>query len=385
MLDDQRDKVRLLLQRYYAGNIGENEAAELDLLLQDGRYDALMQEVLSDLAAAVQPMDLAAEDMDRMVTRINELKAPAKVRILPWRRIAAAAIFVLAIGTAGYWAITSQGKAEQEVRNFGGDALPGSDKAILTLGDGSRIDLTDAANGALAAHGGGNAVKTGQGLLAYNASGDPVQFHTLATPRGGQYRLTLPDGSTVWLNAGSALRYPTAFGKKERKVELTGEAFFDIKPDAQAPFIVQIRNGGDVMVLGTAFNIQAYADEPGSRTTLLQGAVMMRNGQEQHLLRPGQAMRLEGTDMILNDQADVEAATAWKNGLFLFRDAPVETVMKQISRWYDVEIVYEKGIVKEYFNGTIPRNVPLSKVLELLELTGLVHFTINGNKVTVSP
>ncbi|WP_298710000.1 FecR domain-containing protein [Chitinophaga sp.] len=385
MLDDQRDKVRLLLQRYYAGSIGENEAAELDLLLQDGRYDALMQEVLSELAGGVQPMDLAAEDMDRMVSRIHELKAPAKVRSLPWRRIAAAAVFVLAIGAAGYWAVTSRGTAGQEVRNFGGDALPGSDKAILTLGDGSRINLNDAANGALASQGGGNAVKTGQGVLAYNASGDPVEFHTLATPRGGQYRLTLPDGSTAWLNAGSALRYPTAFIGKERKVELTGEAFFDIKPNTEMPFIVQIRNGGEVVVLGTAFNIQAYADDPGSRTTLVQGSVMMRNGREQHLLRPGQAMRLEGTDMILNDQADIEAATAWKNGLFLFRDAPVETVMKQLARWYDVEVVYEKGIVKEYFNGTIPRNVPLSKVLELLELTGLVHFTINGNKVTVSP
>ncbi len=189
----------------------------------------------------------------------------------------------------------------------------------------------------------------------------------------------------VWLNAGSALRYPTVFKGKERTVELKGEAYFDVAANANQPFKVKVQDGVDVLVLGTGFNISAYADEPGSRTTLVEGAVLVRKGEDQQLLKPGQEALAADGAIRFNPQADIEMATAWKNGQFLFRDAPIGTVMKQLSRWYDVDVAYEEGSVKEMFNGTIPRDVPLSKVLELLELTGLVHFTIKGNTVTVAP
>ncbi|WP_423735914.1 FecR family protein [Chitinophaga caseinilytica] len=384
MSNEQRDKVRLLLRQYYAGSIGESEAAELGRLLQEGRYDALMHETLAGLGEAEQPMDLAPEDMDRTMARIHARKVPAKVRSLHWRKIAVAAAIVLMAGAGGYYALRPAGKTAATARHFGGEAMPGSNKATLTLGDGSLLNLSDAENGELAAKGGGNAVKTGQGALAYAEGAGDMEYHTLTTPRGGQYRLTLPDGSVVWLNAGSALRYPTAFEGKERAVELTGEAYFEVSAQTERPFTVKLRDGANVLVLGTGFNVQAYADEPASRTTLVNGAVLVKKGTEQQLLRPGQEA-IAAAGIQLNAQADVEAATAWKNGIFLFRDAPIDIVMKQLSRWYDVDVKYEKGTVKEFFNGTIPRNVPLSKVLELLELTGLVHFTINGNTVTVTP
>jgi len=204
----------------------------------------------------------------------------------------------------------------------------------------------------------------------------------LSTPRAAQYQLVLPDGSKVWLNAASSIHYPTAFAGKERKVEITGEAYFEVAQDARLPFIVKT-NGMEVKVLGTHFNVNAYEDEAMVRTTLLEGAVLMTKDAATALLQPGeQAQLTKAGDLKLVHNADIAEAVAWKNGLFQLNSADVPAIMRQMARWYDVEIVYEEGVPDGHISGKVPRGMNLSQVLEIFEVSG-VHFKIEGRKIIV--
>jgi len=275
------------------------------------------------------------------------------------------------------------------------DIAPGGNKAVLTLGDGTRIVLDTARNGAVTAQGNMQVIKLEDGQLAYNAGnmvarGDnrnashadgsnAIVYNTLTTPRGGQYKITLSDGSKVWLNAASSLRYPSAFTGKERTVEITGEAYFEVAsltPEGgheKMPFIVKV-NDAEVQVLGTHFNVMAYSDEADVKTTLLEGAVKVRKGDASLLLRPGQQASLHPGDGIkLISDVDVDEILAWKNNLFSFNNDDIQTVMRQIARWYAVDVRYE-GKVTQHFNGNISRGVNVSKLFKMLELTGTVHF-----------
>jgi transmembrane sensor len=220
-------------------------------------------------------------------------------------------------------------------------------------------------------------------------------YNTIAVPRGGRYQLLLPDGSHVWLNAASTLRYPSAFTGAQRRVELDGEAYFEVsslpaspggggEKTARMPFIVQV-NGTEVEVLGTHFNIMAYKDEASINTTLLEGAVRVSKDDHHQLLKPGQQAQLHPSGAItLVKKADTEKAVAWKNGAFKFDGSDIGTIMRQAARWYDIDVEY-KGKVNEEFYGTIGQEMNLSQILSVLEKTGLVHFTIEGRKVTVLP
>jgi ferric-dicitrate binding protein FerR (iron transport regulator) len=260
--------------------------------------------------------------------------------------------------------------------------LPGSNKAILTLGNGDRISLTDAADGELARQGDTRISKTKDGQLLYEpengAAGGMVKRNTISTPRGGQYRIDLPDGTRVWLNAASSLAFPASFaGLDERSVELTGEAYFEVAKDAGKPFKV-ISNAHTVEVLGTHFNINAYNDEPDIKTTLLEGAVRV-NGS---MLRPGQQSVLaNGRLSIRNAETDME--TAWKNGEFIFNGQDFKTVMRTISRWYDVDVVYEYDPKPFRIGGEVSRSRSITEVLKMLEVTGGVKFKLEGRTIKV--
>lgn len=263
---------------------------------------------------------------------------------------------------------------------------PGGNKAVLRLADGSVIILDSAQNGTLASSSATNVIKLADGQLSVSASGKAVAVtnNTLTTPRGGQYAITLADGTRVWLNSSSSLSFPSAFSGPERKVELTGEAYFEVAEMARQPFRVRV-NGIDVTVLGTHFNIMAYADEEAVQTTLLEGAVQVRNEAGSSLLKPGQqALVKEAGAIRVRDGVDTEQVVAWKNGLFQFEKTRIETIMRQLSRWYGIEVAYN-GTVRNHFTGTIPKQVGIEKVFKMLELTGAVHFSISGNKVTVQP
>ena len=259
----------------------------------------------------------------------------------------------------------------------------------MTLDDGSKIDLDDAKTGILASESNIDIKKTGDGQLEYTAGAQnvkTVKYNILSTPMGGEYQLVLPDGSKVWLNSGSTLRFPTAFIGSERIVELKGEAYFDIAKNPKMPFLVRTNNAMDIKVLGTQFNVMAYDDEKNINTTLVEGSVEVLKGSEKTNLKPGQeAILNRGSGNIKVAQADLEQAIAWKNGYFIFYNENIESIMRKVSRWYNVDIVYQGNLNNKDFVGTISRNKNVSELLKMLELTGAIHFSIDGRRITVMP
>ena len=309
------------------------------------------------------------------------------------RVAAAAAILILLTGGAWYYfyqkpeaGIT---KNDSNADRFKNDIAPGSDKAVLTLADGSEIILDNAQTGTLTQQGNTKIILLDAGQLAYNTHGTKangeVLYNTISTPKGGQYQIVLADGSKVWMNAASSLRFPTAFAGKQRNVELTGEAYFEVAKNAAMPFNVQV-NDLNVQVLGTHFNVMAYNDENVIKTTLLEGAVKVTKGTVAGLLKPGQQAKMDkDAGNIKIATADVEETMAWKNGLFLFNNDDIKTIMRQISRWYDVNISFEGNIPAKNFTWQISRNTNVSQVLKMLELTKEVHFKITGKNIVVMP
>lgn len=276
------------------------------------------------------------------------------------------------------------------------DLAPGGDRAILTLGDGTQIVLDSASDGQLAQQQDALVIKKNDGQIIYNlapekSAASETIYNSIRTPRGGQYRVTLPDGTQVWLNAETSLKYPAVFKEGERRVELNGEAYFEVativRDHNKSPFIVHTGTV-DVTVLGTHFNINAYSDEPNIHTTLMEGSVRVSNAASMdHFLSltPGQQAiwSVGNKDFSLEQNADVEQVLAWKNGYFKFNSTDLKTIMRQVSRWYDVEVVYEGDAQAETFSGDMPRKEYASQVFKLLELTKTVKFSIDNKKVIV--
>jgi ferric-dicitrate binding protein FerR (iron transport regulator) len=322
--------------------------------------------------------------------------------ILSYKYAAAAAVVGLVIGGAALFTFLKKKNdlsTKPIAERFRNDVAPGSEKAILELADGRRIALDSMANGGQLQQGTTRIMKQNNGQVQYHPEEMPpgvvdvaVAYNTVSTPRGGQYRVVLPDGSRVWLNAASSLRFPTGFAGNERKVELVGEAYFEVAKNPAMPFKVTVKplpgNTAsapmEVEVLGTEFNINAYGDETDRRTTLIQGSVKIMAGSGQSLLKPGQQARVNAGGLQIMPEVDTDEAIAWKNGLFQFKEANIQSIMRQVSRWYDVEVEY-KGNINQQFFGKIPRRVQVSTLLKILESTGWVHFAIEGKKITVAP
>ncbi|HTJ10671.1 MAG TPA: FecR domain-containing protein [Dinghuibacter sp.] len=255
---------------------------------------------------------------------------------------------------------------------------PGKDQAYLRLANGSVVPLDSAGSGLVAIQGGVRIRKPAGGELEYQGvSTDTPSVNTLTTPKGGQYRLRLPDGTMVWLNAASTLTYPTVFTGNERRVALTGEAYFEVAGEAARPFRVQTP-ATEVTVLGTRFNLMAYTNEPREVTTLLAGVVAVRTGNRSVLLHPGE--QAEGG--VVTAKADTAQAVAWKNGLFQCDDVALAVLLRQAARWYDIDVTYPPGSARERFHGRLSRHVNLSQFLKILELNG-VSFTLTGKTLTI--
>jgi transmembrane sensor len=411
------EKIAYLLKKYLDNSITSIEWRQLMELLSDDRGSGAVRSVLEELIrespAIVDYQESEWESFyqETILAMKGPIGAPAdgdrqKPPVpLRWKRwMVAAAVLILFAGAGGALLYRGNGPgqpARPVVRRQaapGDDVAPGGNKAVLTLADGSTIDLDEAKNGLLVRQGGSRLVKQNGGQLAYTGDSragtaikgmatKEIQYNLLTTPRGGQYQLILPDGSKVWLNAASSLKYPATFTGKERTVELQGEAYFEVAKNADMPFRVSVDNGKgegpmQVEVLGTQFNVKAYADEPAINTTLLEGAVRVHRNGQAATIRPGEQAKLNGAGMLKVETADTEEAVAWKNGLFRFDEATIEDVMRQLSRWYDVEVVYVNEAPKDLFRGEIYRNVNVSKVLKVLEASG-VRFTVEGKKILV--
>jgi len=347
-------------------------------------------------AGAVNRLAPAAEEelRQRMLHKINSA-VQEEVQETPvitnrgrqwWQYAAAAAVLGIMVAAGGYYFMqrSVEPKKISAVRQPEGQ-IPGYNKATLTLANGVVVPLDSTSHQVIKQ--GNVTVYQQKGLLEYKekGKGDATAFNKLTTPRGAQYRLTLPDGTGVWLNAASELKYPTSFQGKERRVYLSGEGYFEIAANAQQPFVVSA-NGVDVNVLGTQFNIMAYSDEAFVKTTLLQGAVRVSKEQETVILQPGQAAILNnGRKDIQVLQTNISEDVAWKNGYFVFNNENLESIMKKIVRYYDVEVEYRTDISNKNFGGSVARFSSLAELLSTLELTGIVHFKMDGNKVIVMP
>ncbi|SDE85421.1 FecR family protein [Mucilaginibacter pineti] len=353
---------------------------------QNGTLSASEQELLENWYLQWNP---GSEPIsEERLTEISQtvyakLPQPAKERAL-WPRVAAAASILIAISIGGYFTLHNSKPARQVAVQH--DALPGGNKAYLTLGNGQRISLTDLKNGTIANQAGKTIQKTADGLIVYgdshtNHSNAEIITNTIETPPGGQYQIVLPDGSKVWLNAASSLKYPAAFTGTDRQVELTGEAYFEVAKDKAHPFKVKT-NRETVEVLGTHFNINSYSDEPTLKTTLLEGSVKISTANTEQIIKPGEQAVLGNSLKI--QQADEEEVMAWKNGLFVFNDEPLESIMRKVSRWYDLDVQYSDIDKTQAFIGGISRFSNVSKVLQKLESTKMVHFKILGKTIYVT-
>ncbi|WP_017257319.1 FecR family protein [Pedobacter arcticus] len=361
------DQERSLLENWYM-----NEADKAPDLLDIPDYFLVQKEILNNLKSR-----------------------QGRNKIALWKKLSVAATVFIGL-TAGIYFYTNINQIAQlktPKKVVAEKIAPGTNKAYLTLADGKRIELTDTSNGELAAQAGVKITKTKDGQLIYSSSADSKNdtqanlFNKIEAPVGGQYQLILPDGTKIWLNASTSLKYPVSFtGLNERKVELEGEAYFEVAHMTNKPFKV-VTNKQTIEVLGTHFNVNCYADEPSTKTSLLEGSVKVftQKTAQPVFIKPGQQALLVANQFKITDE-DVEQAVAWKNGDFVFNGENLQSLMRQIARWYNVDVVYEHEAVNNTgFIGTISRKKKITEILNAIELNYNVKFKIEGRRVLVTP
>jgi transmembrane sensor len=393
MLSDL-DKIKELARKYLDGQASPDEVQflhewydtvspdelEMVLLTEEKTVDEYGREILAELQKII------GKEKDPE-TRV----VPFARRRISWRKLTtAAAILVLMIaGVYQYYQFRQNDGLQAGVRHFGGDVpAPRLNKSVLILGDGSKIYLDSVANGELITQGNVQISKLADGQLAYNPVGredGPPSINTLTVPYGSRpIMLNLSDGSSVWLDAGSSISYPTVFTGKERKVEMSGQTYFEVAPDKSRPFVVS-RGEFSVKVLGTHFNINSYEDEGQSQITLLEGAVQVVNNSGTALLKPGQQARIgDKGEIRLETDVDLEEVMAWKNERYELGGNTIDQIMRQIARWYDVEVEFSGPMPTENFMGGVPRTENVSALLKILEQTQVVTFRVEGRKIIVS-
>ena len=382
------DSIQSLIHRYLDGSATRDEKK-----LLDEWYYAFSPEDFTFLSDEEEN-----EIGRRMKDRLDEYLYFQRKAVPDKRRLhffrAAAVLSIVSISSLLYYFLANR-QAEKKMPGEVAvaapikDIAPGGNKATLTLGDGSTIVLDSTLNGQLGTQGNARIIKLDNGQLQYqqgNTSISPgeIVYNTIATPRGGQYQVVLADGSNVWLNASSSIRFPTDFSGSVREVEVTGEAYFEVAHNISKPFGVTVK-GMYIKVLGTHFNVMAYDDENGINTTLLEGSLKVSNEKGDALVSPGQQAVLnnKGSFRVIN-HADVEEAVAWKNGKFFFNSADIRSVMRQIERWYNVDVTFERD-GDLHFTGQLSRYANVSQLLRKLELTNEIHFRIEKGKITVLP
>ncbi|HZY35943.1 MAG TPA: FecR domain-containing protein [Mucilaginibacter sp.] len=373
------DQLKQLFEKYKSGKATPQE---IDFL--DAYYKAFeLRPDFTDGATGEQHDQMWGDIKAEIDARIDKQQNQAKT-IRLWPRIAAAASILLFLSVGGYYLFHKQ--SPQQTAQNQNDIAPGSNKAIL-LSHGKKYSITDAKNGLIATQGNMSISKTTDGKLTYSGGANQsLVYDTLIVPRGGQHQLTLSDGTVAYLNADSKFRYPESFSGKERDVELiSGEAILDVKHNAVLPFKLIVK-GQEVRDIGTEFDVSAYNDEPGIKTTLIQGVVKITSAfnKSGRILKPGQQAVNPGNAAITIQDADIDGVTAWKDGKFLFNDEPLASIMRQASRWYNVDVSYEDESLKDKrFGGVTTRFANVSQLLNTLEMTGKVKFTIQGRKILV--
>jgi ferric-dicitrate binding protein FerR (iron transport regulator) len=387
----------ILIHKYLSGEATEREKLQVEQWYESFDKSALKfadgKEEIMDESTSRSLQAIREKITKLRLEEIQEVSSKVAKRNFRWRWAAAAAVLILLAG-GFYTLFFKAGSVQPKMATATAikkDFKPGGNNAVLTLANGKQIILDSVSTGTLSLQGNTKVIKLNNGLLAYNANQrsqitdqrSQIEYNTISTPRGGQYEVVLPDGTKVWLNAASSIRFPTSFTGKEREVQVTGEAYFEVAKNVDQPFRVFVK-GMTVNVLGTQFNIMAYNDELGIKTTLVQGKVKVvtNNGQSEVLEPSEQAMINENGEMSIVKNANINEIVAWKNNLFWFDNDNVHEIIKQLSRWYDVDIQI-KGDIPDLFTGSIPRNIAFSKVFEVLQKTGSIHYEIKNDKTII--
>ncbi|NML22582.1 FecR family protein [Pseudoflavitalea sp. G-6-1-2] len=387
------NSVKELWEKYMQGTATPAEMEQLSTLFSQPQHRAAFDDLLQQAFTDPRYIETADHNVDDVVSslmqRLNENSSATAIRRMPNRRWfwAAASVIVLAVAGTYLWnsrtVKNNPGTAPVVVKE---DLPPGGEGAILTLSDGRQVSLDSLKNG-LVAHQDGSDIKLENGRLLYDPKEQANQslvYNTMSTPRKRQFQMTLPDGSKVWLNAESSIRFPVAFAATERKVEVTGEVYIEVKKNAAAPFTV---NGTDfvIQVLGTGFNINSYADNGLVKATLVEGSVKLSTtGSNSVLLKPGEQWiyNKKGGTFNISRSADMQHVLAWKEKRFSF-NGNIRSIMKELARWYDVELKYEGDISDKELEGGFPRDKELQKVLEILESVADVKFELKGKLLTI--
>lgn len=397
-----KDQLQTLLNKYAAGELAPEEQEELKALLsgsQGAELADIVAQMMGDEKATLTPLpekikralfeQIISVDKPRTATSVSNVPSVHRIHFLRrWGWAAACVLLVLSMGA--YFLIRDNPQAKPQLAGHASmeeDVPPGREGAILTLDDGTEVILDSLGNGVIANQNGSELViKDGQ--LLYNSTGNvsgAITHNMIRTPKGRQFQVVLPDGSKVWLNAASSIRYPTVFAGNERRVDIEGEVYFEVAKLTQLPFVVNVNGQTEVEVLGTSFNVSAYSDESSIYTTLIDGAIAIRKKDKRYLLKPGQQTNQTANHINLASDVDVEKVLAWKNGLFNFNGASLEQVLKQLSRWYSLDVRFQSTWPEIYFEGKISRNVQLSSVLTTLKESGVKFRLEEGNRLVILP
>jgi len=391
-----KSRISYLLKVYSDGKASAEEKQNLLEWASHRGTEAAIKKHIEELLSSYNSNELVPTvDWEHLYENIVEEKNSRDFqrafRNMKWHRWAVAAAVLLMLGT-GYYFFTTNRKEQRNLSGIGQPKMadippPNSVNAVLTLSNGQRIIIDSAGNGMLAKQGSVKVIKLANGEIAYRGSTNEIQYNTLSNPRGSKVvNLVLSDGSRVWLNAASSLRYPTSFSGNERKVEITGEAYLEVAHNPTMPFIVS-KGNTSIKVIGTHFNIKAYDDESSLNVTLLKGSVSVtaKGSQQPKVIKPGEQAQVNKNGSIeVSNSVDLNEVMAWKNGVFSFKNADIGRIMREVSRWYDVDVVFEKP-VEEKFYAEVSRNIKVSTLLEMLEATKAVHFKIEGRLISVAP
>ncbi|MEJ5993213.1 FecR domain-containing protein [Pedobacter sp. Du54] len=382
-----KERLQALLKRQFERSISQAEKDELSEYILDPMYAQELLAQLPDLLSIeLTDQDLNERQKENVLSYIFNYGQKRKATTYPnrlWPRLIAAASIVVVASIGFYFYNTSRKTEQQSV--YANDVDPGKNGATLTLADGKKILINEVSAGNIALQSGVRISKTADGQIIYeitsNNSGK-IEYNTLTTTRGEQTQVRLPDGSLVFLNAASSLKFPTSFAKlKDRSVEISGEGYFEIVKDKAHPFIVRNKKQ-QVEVIGTHFNVNAYNDEPSVKTTLLEGSIKISTDQNNKVLKPGE-QAVNSNEKLTIGEVDVDKAVAWKNSKFVFDDENIESVMRKLSRWYNVEVVYQDNVADRTFTGSISRYDKISKILDKITYIEAVHFKVEGRRITV--
>lgn len=373
-------RIQLLVEKFI-----ENSATSADEAELMDWYRSANEQDLEWLSENADESELTRL---RMLAAIHQQIGHTPARRLAWRWVAAAASVLLIVSAGGYFLLHKQQPQQQITQNKPVNIKPGTKKAILQLANGQQIALNEAPTGTLARQGNATVTKTADGQVTYKAenSANTTEdiYNTITTQRGGYYPLKMADGTIAILDAASSIRYPVTFNGRERRVEITGQVYFIVAHNASKPFRVTVKDQ-TIEDIGTEFNINAYDDEPYLRTTLVEGAVKVSKQNLSVLLKPGQqALTQSELNNILVRAVDADDVVAWKNGQTSFKNEDIREIMRQVSRWYDVDIQYQGNLPDRKFVGGISRNASLSDLLKILEFNN-IHFTVEGKKIIVRP